>query len=230
MSEHSLPLRLLLPSGDITRLREYLAGRFRAERQLIADYAFNVQRDPTPQAVLELSARALAFRHELVSWQAFAERLHDEGHAAQMLSVRDQVREEIVADKASRRSVREMEIIVRGQIAPLKQALEVISLTADQMKNVVFWSQAMARLLSSEERLESHTSAAEFDESLFIIPIVGGEAPIDEALRRLETPRATPAGQLMIDAPEPVRSEPEESEVVEEAVESEAEHGVIEWP
>jgi hypothetical protein len=195
-----LPLKLSLPSGDITRMREYLSGRFRKERELIADYASKVQRDPTPHAVLELSARALAFRHELVSWQAFAERLYDEGHAAQIVAVREVTRAEIELDKTARRSVKEIETIVRGQIAPLKQALELITLTADQMKNVVFWAQAMARILSSEEHLERHTSAAEFDESLFIIPVVGGDAPIDEALRRLEDPPRTDAGQLVIDS------------------------------
>jgi hypothetical protein len=217
-----LPLHLLLPSGDITRLREYLSGRFRRERQLIADYGVNVQRNPTPHAVLGLSARALAFRHELVSWQAFAERLYDEGHAAQMLAVREQVKRDIVEDKANRRSVKEIEVIVRGQIAPLKQALEVISLTADQMKNVVFWSQAMARLLSSEERLEGNTSAAEFDESLFIMPAIGGEAPIEEALRRLEKPPATESGQLLIDAPA--------SAPTAEPAPAALEHGIVDWP
>lgn len=190
-----------MPMRDIGRLRTYLGDRFRKERQLIADYALAVQRDPTPQSVLELSARSLAFRHELVSWQAFAERVYDEAHAAQLISVREQTRSEAALDKTARRSVKEIETIVRGQIAPVKQALELITLTADQMKNAVFWSQAMARILSSEEMLERHTSAAEFDQSLFIMPVVGGDAPIEEALRRLEESPTDARGQLMLGTP-----------------------------
>jgi hypothetical protein len=187
-----------MPVSDIGKLREYLVERFAEQRRVIGEYGHKIQHGPSTQAIFELSARAVAFRHELVSWQAFAQRLYDEGHAARTLVVRDTVREELLADKTHKRSAKEIEIIVRGQIAPLKQALELITLTVDQLKNVIFWAQAMSHILPQEELIESQPSAAEYDESIFILPVIGAEAPIEESLRQMEIPRVDENGQLTL--------------------------------
>lgn len=175
-----------MPTDDIGRLREYIVGRFSEQRRVIGEYGHKAIADPNVQAVLELSARAVAFRHELVSWQAFAGRLHDEAHAARLIAAREAAWADLIVDKTHKRSVKEIETIVRGQIAPLKQALELISLTVDQLKNVIFWAQAMSRILPQEEHIEGSPSAADYDEKVFILPVIGAEAPIEEGLRRME--------------------------------------------
>lgn len=188
-----------MPNDDIGRLREYISDRFHEQRKSIGKLGYLVQENPTPLAVLELSAQAVAFRHELVSWQAFAQRLYDESHASCLISLRTETDLGSEDHKSKKISIRETELIVKGQIAPLKQALDLIGLTADQLKNVIFWSQAMARILPLDEHTEGQVSAAEYDENVFLFPPVGSEAPIEEALRRLEKPSINTADRLVLE-------------------------------
>lgn len=176
--------RVAVPAREIRRLREYLAGRFASERETIDKLSSRVVRNADPLSLFSLSARALAFRHELVSWQAFAQRLWDEGHAGQLEAVRSHYESELAAERTGKRSVKELEAQARAELAPLKQALDLISLTSEQMKSVLFWSQAMAKVVEHEDAFTDR----DIDEAAFEFPVIGAseDAPIEEALLRLE--------------------------------------------
>lgn len=158
------------PTSETGRLTAYLAGRFQRQR---ADLATLLSQTPDSKGELvRLSQRALAFRHELAGWHALAQRLYRSSYADQFNAAHEQ-REQALRSQTP--TLRASADLIRADAdqatAALREAVELLAATRDDMAAVVSWAQTLIRSLLDEELSGEAAGVPHADDTLYEAPL-----------------------------------------------------------